>query len=310
MSRDTEKALKELNKFMDGKLTDETTEEEMKALVDEFIKQYNDNLPGEVTEENATTSSDYFELAMDAETEKDALRYARKAAKLDPDNLDALKMIEEIRIHNPHELLKKYEKLIELGKKIMEKKGYMDEDSIGDYWPIIETRPFMRLYESYVDTLKDCGMMKLAANAIEEMLRYNTNDNQGMRHLLMHIYAYLEDEEKAVELYQKYCEYDETMMLLPLSVLYYKKQDYKKAEEYLKQLKKINKDTHKFLKKFIDRDVDADEFTAKMDPFGFRPYTMDEFVIEIEQYYFLFENTMFFFHCAEEMTRSKRRKLN
>ena len=64
----------------------------------------------------------------------------------------------------------------------------------------------------------------------------------------MHIYAFLEREESALELHNKYDSYEETQMLLPLSVLYFKRGDFDKAEDYLKQLCAANKDTKKFFR--------------------------------------------------------------
>ena len=129
------------------------------------------------TVHTAETSWDYYEMAEDAETEEEALKFARKALELDPDKIDAKVMVAEMETEHPHEMLKKYEELIEYGKEIMERKGYMEGDLIGEYWMIIETRPFMRLYNSYLELLTACGMMRKAADIGKEMIRYNENDN-------------------------------------------------------------------------------------------------------------------------------------
>ena len=38
----------------------------------------------------------------------------------------------------------------------------------------------------------------------------------------MHLYAYMEDEMHALALHKQFDSYEETQMLLPLAVLYYK----------------------------------------------------------------------------------------
>lgn len=67
MSKQTEKIFKELDKFM---------------------AQYNSSVFEEITEANAKSSDDFLELAYDATSKKNALKYAKKAFELDPNNLE------------------------------------------------------------------------------------------------------------------------------------------------------------------------------------------------------------------------------
>lgn len=256
------------------------------------------------TVHTAETSWDYYEMAEDAETEEEALKFARKALELDPDNIDAIVMVAEMETEHPHEMLKKYEELIEYGKEIMERKGYMEGDLIGEYWMIIETRPFMRLYNSYLELLTACGMMRKAADIGKEMIRYNENDNLGIRYTLMHIYSYLEDEESMIKLHQKYDGYEETQMLLPLSVLYYKLADFDKAEDYLKRLAKANKDTGRFMRAVLNDSMD--KYASRMNPDGYRPFTIEELMHEMYDYLFLFASSTSYFDWAVQTLRKKK----
>ena len=264
MSRDSEKVFREINKYMKENADENMSMDEMNDLVQKFMEQYNSNLPEEITEETAKTADDYLDLAENANTKAQALNFAKKAVQLDQDNLDAKKMVEELTTEHPYEMVGKYQKLIEYGKKIMDREGYMNENSIGDFWGISETRPFIRLYSSYLDLLVDCGMMRMATTVGEEIIRYNINDNLGIRYILMHIYAYLEDEKSMLTLYKKYDEQDESQMLLPISILYYKLGNFEKAEDYLRSLKKINKDTGRFIRAFLNGSLD--KYASQMDP--------------------------------------------
>ena len=55
------------------------------------------------------------------------------------------------------------------------------------------------------------------------MLKLYSGDNLGVRYTLMDLYAYWENEDAALTLHKEYDEYEESQMLLPLAVLYYKK---------------------------------------------------------------------------------------
>lgn len=105
---------------------------------------------------------------------------------------------------SPSKVYGKLSEAVKNGTRFMEKEGLMDGDSIGEFWGILETRPYMRLLNRYADFMAEAGMMGLAAKEYEEMIRLSENDNLGVRYSLMHVYAYLEQEEPALELHKKY----------------------------------------------------------------------------------------------------------
>ncbi len=96
---------------------------------------------------------------------------------------------------------------------------YLEEDA-GSFWGIIETGPYMRLRHAYMTQLISCGMISAAAEEGRELMRLPENDNLGVRLMLMHIYAFQEDEENALRLFRRSEENPEPPMLLALSVLY------------------------------------------------------------------------------------------
>jgi len=198
-----------------------------------------------------------------------------------------------------------YQKLSEAvknGAKLMEKKGFMDEDSIGEYWGILETRPYMRLLNRYAEFMAEAGMMSLAAREYEEMIRLSENDNLGVRYSLMHVYAFLEQEEPALELHKRYDGYEETQMLLPLSVLYFKRGDFDKAEDYLKRLCATNKDTKKFFRA-IKKDK-LDHYVEEISGYGYQPFTIQELIVELMENSFLFRMVPLYMEWAYEKTRN------
>lgn len=76
----------------------------------------------------------------------------------------------------------------------------------------------------------------MAKEACLEILDLNNDDNLGARFILMHIYAYFEDEKSAVKLFERYDCQKSTQFLLPLSTLYYKLGKTRKAAAYIKEL--------------------------------------------------------------------------
>ena len=304
MSRETEKAFKQFEAFAKENGGDNMNEKELGDLFEQFINQYNHNLPQQMTEKNAETSDDFMELAEDAGNEASALKYARKALQLDADNLDAERMIAEITAADELDLLKKLESAIKHGTELMEREGYMADD-IGHFWGITATRPYMRLRQEYMETLKDCGMTRRAIAECEEMLRLCENDNLGVRYTLMHLYALMEEEQPALELHKKYDGHEETQMLLPLSMLYFKQGQWEKAGDYLKRLSKANKDTKKFFRAL--KNDTLDQYIDQMQEYGYRPFSIEELITELMENPEVFRSAPGYFRWADRQLINKKK---
>ena len=306
MNRETEKMNKALQKFLDANTTEKTTEDEMDSLIQVFIKEYNKmDMNFVLDAKTAKTSDDFFELAKMTEDLSLSLKYAKKSLKLDPENLDAAFFIAEIEADSYVDMLERTEKILEYGEKLMIEKGFMDKESIGSFWLIVETRPYMRVKFAYANLLKDCGMLIAAISEYEDMMRLCKNDNLGVRHSLMYLYAITENEKKAINIYKKFNSF-ETSLVLPLSILYYRKKDLKESFKYLKKLEEGNKDTKKFLKYIYEGKID--NILEEINEFGYRPATIEELAMFFAENDNLFNSTMGYVEWAYNQLRKKVKK--
>ena len=289
MSRVTEKVLKDMHRYIESNTDENRSMEDVQRLVDDFVKNYNNNIPEYPTEETAETFDDYLELAYDADTIRDAKKYAKEALDLDPYNFDAESLLIDLKTSDGTKLVRDYAKAVQRATAHMEEEGYFEDDCVGAFWGILETRPYMRLRYRYVMSLIRCGMVGKAREECVQLLHLCEGDNMGVRFLLMHIYAYFEDEERALALHKQFDSYDTTEMLLPLSILYYKKGNYTKATQYLKRLNAVNEDLKKFLRILTGENVGGfDGFEMEG---GYRPETIEELMVELGDNYFLFVTT-------------------
>ena len=163
----------------------------------------------------------------------------------------------------------------------------------------------MRLLDKYSDSLVHCGKMRLAISEYEEMLRLCEGDNLGVRYRLMHLYAFLEDEMSALKLCQNYSDEESTQFLLPLSILYYKLGNLREANNYLRRLCAVNKDTLKFFNGLVKGDLDG--YFKNMNSFGYRPFTIEEFFVEAEENLFLFASVSAYFEWAWQKIKTKNK---
>ena len=306
MSKETEKIFKELHERMENENAEDMSDEDVDRILQELIQKHNENSSFELTEDTAETSDDFLDMAQETENEVLALKYAKKALKLDPDNLDAELMIADLKAKDPLDYLDRLKKVVSHGAKIMKAQGYDTDEYIGDYWGFIETRPYMRAKMQYINMLKSSGMIGKAIEECEDVLRLNENDNMGVRYILMHLYAFMEDEKKALVLYKKYVEYDESQILLPLSILYFKRGNTRKATSYLERLAKANKDTKLFFKSIVNDELE--KYIDEMEDFGYRPNSIEDLIVGFLENSFLYDQIPIYLLWAAEKLKDKKRK--
>ena len=239
---------------------------------------------------------DYLDMAEEASSKKKALGYVNKALELEPGNLDALIMQADISADTPEDIENAYLGLIKKEEKRLKAEGYFDEGDVGSFWLMLETRPYMRLLQRTAQLYRDCGKMRMAAAVCVKMLELCTGDNLGMRYVLMHIYAFLEDEAAAEALYKKYPN-EGTQFLLPMAILYYKLGNVKKAEKYFAGLCAANKDTYKFFHAAV-KGMQLEELSEM--GIGYRPGTIEELIVDFQDNGFLYISVPGFFPWAEQ----------
>lgn len=292
INKQTEWFLAEFDKFVEenGGVQNET---ELKALMEKFRATH---LPAFSDSGTPETIYDFLELAESAETKKDALKFVKKALEIEPGNLDAESMMIELSSNSMDKCLEKYEKLIAKTEETLKNEGFFDDRNIGEFWLITETRPYMRLLEKYAFSLIDCGKMRLAGEVLKKMLCLNKNDNLGSRYKLMHIHAYLEDEQSAIELFKKYHQDESIQLLLPLSVLYYKLGNLRESEKYLKRMRSVNNGTYNFFNAVLNDSLDICFEDA--DPYCYRPGTIEEYLEESREGGFLLSQSAAYLEWA------------
>lgn len=183
-------------------------------------------------------SDDLLFEAYDEPIKSKAIKLAKQALEVNPNNIDAENFITKFET-NTIKKLKKYEETLNKEKENLEKDDFFNKENIGIFWGLIGTRPYMRTKHSYMLTLMELGRYTEAVKQGEELLELCESDNLGIRYLIMGLYTVLEKFEECEKIYSKYSD-DSTFMLFPLSIMYYKKGDYRKCKKILKQIKDEN----------------------------------------------------------------------
>lgn len=306
-NRRMERSMKELHQFLAENATQDMSMDEINALMNAHIQEINAGPEKHLTEENAETADDLMDLAEDslaAGNEQEAIRLARKAAKLDPENIDIEWFLIQHEEREPESILRRMQLALDRGRDSLQKQGFFEEKYIGEFWQTLETRPYMRLMEQYVGMLKELGMQRMAICEAEEMIRLNKQDNLGMRYTLMHLYALLEDAESAEKLMKQYSEHDECPMLLGLTLLYYKLGETDPAEKALRRLTRINKETRAFIRDALDDNLERKIKTIHSKG-GYSPFTEEELIVTCSENFAAYESVPLFFRWMSRALKMK-----
>ena len=142
--------------------------------------------------------------AMEAKTEAQALKLARRALMLDPDCVDALVVLARIETDSPRQLIKRLQQAVAAGERslgatfIRENKGY--------FWGLTETRPYMRALAQLAGLMQGVGLNADAIKNYEKMIELNPDDNQGVRDPLLGLYLATGNLDGARRLLKDYKE--------------------------------------------------------------------------------------------------------
>jgi len=136
---------------------------------------------------------------LDQGKEEEAGRYFFQSIEVDPTYADGYNHLGNIAWRNGD--LKQAESLY---RKAIELAGPEVKDiPKGEFWLILESRPYMRALHGLGLTAWKQGRIEDAIGVFKRMLELNPNDNQGVRYLIGPLYHQLGDLEEAAKWYER-----------------------------------------------------------------------------------------------------------
>ncbi|MGO8989407.1 MAG: BTAD domain-containing putative transcriptional regulator [bacterium] len=140
--------------------------------------------------------------ACEGTDQKRRVALARKALEISPDCADAYALLAEEAASSLSEALDLYRQGVEAGERALGKEAF--EEDVGQFWGILDTRPYMRARAGLAECLWAAGKHEEAVEHYKDMLRLNPNDNQGIRDLLMPRLIEMGRDEEAEVLFSQY----------------------------------------------------------------------------------------------------------
>lgn len=132
------------------------------------------------------------------------VQLAREALAISPDCADAYVLLAEETATTAEEARDLYAQGVEAGRRALGPEIF--EEEAGNFWGILETRPYMRAQAGLAEAYEALRDFETAAAIYEELLRLNPNDNQGNRCGLLRLLAKLDRDEQLRELLDRFPE--------------------------------------------------------------------------------------------------------
>src|SRR5439155_23187846 len=118
----------------------------------------------------------------------------------------------------------------------------------GYFWGLLETRPYMRARLGLAHSLWTAARREEAVRHLEEMLRLNPNDNQGVRYTLAGFLLFLDRDDDLARLLQQYPDEGLATWAYTRALLAFRRHgDTADARRLLKQARKSNKHVPAYL---------------------------------------------------------------
>lgn len=148
-------------------------------------------------------AQDLLDQAFREADERRRVELARQALEICPDCADACVLLAE---HAPSrkEALAWYEKGVAAGERALGAEAF--ERDVGHFWGILETRPYMRARLGLALALWSAGQRDEAVRHLQDMLRLNPGDNQGVRYTLAGFLLFLDRDGDLAQLLQQYAD--------------------------------------------------------------------------------------------------------
>ena len=204
------------------------------------------------------------------------------------------------------EYIPEVKKILALGKEDL-KRQKLYKESMGNFYMVIETRPYMRAMQYYMELLVSCCIIQQAIAVAREMLKLNKNDNQGIRFYLMALYVYSEDEFNAHKLIQENEEEENRCFFaLSMALLKFRQGKWEEAKVILERLKTQYKGFRNFLR---DATEGRNFFYEEGDHMNYyQPFTRSELVAMVLDFHFLWDGAQEFFRWAKTVMSPARKR--
>jgi tetratricopeptide (TPR) repeat protein len=183
--------------------------------------------------------------AFEEPDEQKRIQLARDALAIGPDCADAYVLLAE-HSTSRKEALRLYEQGVAAGERALRPEAFQRD--VGHFWGLLETRPYMRARLGLAHALWTAGRRDEAVAQLQDMLRLNPGDNQGVRYTLAGFLLFLDRDDDLDRLLQQYPDEGSAAWAYTKALLAFRRHgDTAEARQSLKEARKTNQHVPAYL---------------------------------------------------------------
>ncbi|MBL8796927.1 MAG: hypothetical protein JNM56_23700 [Planctomycetia bacterium] len=186
-----------------------------------------------------------LQRAYQTDSEKQRTKLAQQALAISPHCADAYVLLAE---HAPSrkEAIELYEKGVQVGERAIGPEVF--QQAVGHFWGLLETRPYMRARLGLAHSLWTSGRRDEAIAHLQEILRLNPGDNQGIRYTLAGFLLSQDRDDDLANLLKQYPDEGSAAWAYTKALLAFRQHgDTPEAKKLLKEAVKTNKHVPAYL---------------------------------------------------------------
>jgi len=165
--------------------------------------------------------------AWDADDRPTRVALAHKALAVSADCADAYLLLAQEEATTLDEAVALLCEGVAAGERALGPAAFRDD--AGDFWGLIDTRPYMRTRLALAQALWEIGRPDEAAGHASELLRLNPDDNQGVRYLLVKWLLVLGRDAEAAGLLKRYRDDEDGQWAWPAALAAFRRSGDKPA---------------------------------------------------------------------------------
>lgn len=171
--------------------------------------------------------------------EERRIQLANEALETCPDCADAYVLLAE-HAASRKEALRRYEQGVAAGERALGADAF--HQNVGHFWGVLETRPYMRARLGLSHSLWTAGRRDEAVRHLQDMLRLNPGDNQGVRYTLAGFLLFLDRDDDLEQLLRQYPDEGSAAWAYTKALLAFRRQgDTPEARRLLQEARNTNK---------------------------------------------------------------------
>lgn len=182
--------------------------------------------------------------AFEEPDEQRRVRLANDALEICADCADAYVLLAE-HATSRRKALGLYEHGLAAGDRALGPEVFQQE--VGHFWGLLETRPYMRARLGLAHALWTAGRRAEAVQHLQEMLRLNPHDNQGVRYTLAGFLLFLDRDDDLAGLLQQYDEASAAWAYTKALLAFRQQGDTPEARQFLTEALKTNRHVPAYL---------------------------------------------------------------